>query len=34
MKICPVEAEMFHTEGQKEIWTDMTELVVPFRKRA
>jgi hypothetical protein len=32
--MCPVVAELFHTAGQKEMWTDMTELRVPFRKRA
>ena len=27
MKIRPVEAEMFHADGQR----DMTKLIVPFR---
>ena len=27
MKICPLEAEVFHTDGL----TDLTKLIVPFR---
>jgi len=38
MKICPVEAESFHTDGLKYEWTDgqtnITKLIVPFRNFA
>jgi hypothetical protein len=30
MKICPVRAELFHADGQK----DMTKLIVAFRSFA
>jgi len=38
MKICPVEAESFRTDGLKDEWTDgqtkITKLIVAFRNFA
>ena len=30
MEICQVEAELFHADGQTDMQTDMTELIVAF----
>jgi hypothetical protein len=39
MKICPVEAELFHSDGQTDGWThgkqmNMTKLISAFRNFA
>jgi hypothetical protein len=34
MKICPVEAGLFHADGKMGKWTDMTKLIVNFRNFA
>jgi hypothetical protein len=31
MKICPVGAELFLSDGQTGKWTDMTKIIVAFR---
>jgi tryptophan 2,3-dioxygenase len=34
MEILSVRAELFHADGQRAIWTDMTNLIVAFRNFA
>jgi hypothetical protein len=31
MKICSVEAEMFHADRKADGWRDVTMLIIPFR---
>jgi len=34
MKVCPVEADLFHADEQTDTQTDMTKLVVAFHNFA
>jgi hypothetical protein len=34
MKIRPVGAELFHADGQRDGWSDMTKLIVAFNNFA